>query len=197
MARAWGPRGGSADESLDESGTTGTGAGTEGRASRESTDTKRTDTKTAGQTTTSPSKTTKDGNPGDAGSGLANTSASASTTTATTSGAHRSGDKYAPSKKETDADLDAAERRRTESDAYFQKVKQGVADVVRRLEGVSMAMRDVEMESREIWGEGELDDGDEEVILDNGEGEGGRGGRARKSTQSSASTELEDTSLMD
>lgn len=66
--------------------------------------------------------------------------------------------------KEADADLDAAEQRRKESDAYFQKVKEGVADVVRKLDDVSRAMRHVEMESRDIWGDAgsvdstELDD---------------------------------------
>ncbi|KAF1353956.1 hypothetical protein BDV97DRAFT_278922, partial [Delphinella strobiligena] len=55
--------------------------------------------------------------------------------------------------KEADADLDAAEQRRKESDAYFQKVKEGVADVVRKLDDVSRAMRHVEMESRDIWGD--------------------------------------------
>ncbi|KAJ9619648.1 hypothetical protein H2203_008429 [Taxawa tesnikishii (nom. ined.)] len=59
-------------------------------------------------------------------------------------------------RKVSDADLSAAAAaRRTANEAYFARVKSGVQDVVAKLEEVSGAMRAVEMESREIWGEGE------------------------------------------
>ena len=57
----------------------------------------------------------------------------------------------------TTLDLTSAARRREASDKYFAAVKQGVADVVRKLDGVADAMREVEMQSRDIWG----DDGKE------------------------------------
>jgi len=57
----------------------------------------------------------------------------------------------------TTLDLTSAARRREASDKYFAAVKQGVADVVRKLDGVANAMREVEMQSRDIWG----DDGKE------------------------------------
>lgn len=64
---------------------------------------------------------------------------------------------------DTNADLEAAEQRRKESDAYFQKVKGGVDEVVTKLESVSRAMRHVEMESREIWGDGGNSDASTEL----------------------------------
>lgn len=59
------------------------------------------------------------------------------------------------SKSEEEKDMDLATKRREEGDRYFAKVKTGVQDVVTKLEAVSKAMRAVEMESREIWGEGD------------------------------------------
>lgn len=52
------------------------------------------------------------------------------------------------------ADLTEAARRRETSDKYFAQVKSGVQEVVRKLDAVSSAMRAVEMQSRDIWGEG-------------------------------------------
>lgn len=57
----------------------------------------------------------------------------------------------------TTLDLTSAARRREASDKYFAAVKEGVAEVVRKLDGVADAMREVEMQSRDIWG----DDGKE------------------------------------
>lgn len=54
-----------------------------------------------------------------------------------------------------EADLTAAAARTKANEEYFLKIKSGVQDVVAKLETVSNAMRRVEVESREIWGEGE------------------------------------------
>lgn len=64
-------------------------------------------------------------------------------------------DKRRGSRSEEEKDLDMAAKRREEGNKYFAKVKTGVQDVVAKLEAVSKAMRAVEMESREIWGDGD------------------------------------------
>ena len=48
-------------------------------------------------------------------------------------------------------DVAEARRRRAANDKYFERVGQGVVDVVGKLEGVAQAMAKVERESREIW----------------------------------------------
>ena len=48
-------------------------------------------------------------------------------------------------------DIAEAKRRRAANDKYFDRVGQGVMDVVGKLEGVAQAMAKVERESREIW----------------------------------------------
>ncbi|KAI5203361.1 hypothetical protein E4T39_04172 [Aureobasidium subglaciale] len=55
----------------------------------------------------------------------------------------------------TTLDLNDAAKRREASDKYFAAVKGGVQEVVRKLDGVAEAMREVEMQSRDIWGGGE------------------------------------------
>jgi len=55
--------------------------------------------------------------------------------------------------EETEADILLARRRREANDKYFQRVNLGVLDVVAKLEEVANAMRSVEQESRDIWGE--------------------------------------------
>ncbi|KAF1988108.1 hypothetical protein K402DRAFT_462462 [Aulographum hederae CBS 113979] len=57
--------------------------------------------------------------------------------------------------EETEEDIRLARARREANDRYFQQVNRGVLDVVEKLEEVARAMRGVEVESREIWGEGE------------------------------------------
>ncbi|KAK4178698.1 hypothetical protein QBC36DRAFT_208779 [Triangularia setosa] len=57
--------------------------------------------------------------------------------------------------EETDVDILLARKRREANDRYFQRVNQGVLDVVAKLEEVATAMRAVELESKEIWGDGE------------------------------------------
>ena len=57
--------------------------------------------------------------------------------------------------EETEADILLARKRREANDKYFQRVNGGVLDVVAKLEEVAQAMRAVEQESRDIWGENE------------------------------------------
>jgi hypothetical protein len=54
--------------------------------------------------------------------------------------------------QETEKDIELSRKRREENDRYFEKVNQGVQEVVVRLEEVANAMRGVESESKEIWG---------------------------------------------
>jgi hypothetical protein len=55
--------------------------------------------------------------------------------------------------EETEADILLARKRREANDRYFQRVSQGVLDVVAKLEEVAIAMRAVEQESKELWGD--------------------------------------------
>lgn len=57
--------------------------------------------------------------------------------------------------EETEADLRLARQRREANDQYFQRVNNGVIDVVAKLEEVAMAMRAVEQESKDVWNETE------------------------------------------
>lgn len=59
--------------------------------------------------------------------------------------------------KETEVDILLARKRREANDNYFQRVNQGVLDVVARLEEVATAMRAVEQESKDVWGDGDGD----------------------------------------
>lgn len=53
--------------------------------------------------------------------------------------------------EETAKDIELARKRRLANDRYFERVNQGVLDVVAKLEEVSQAMRTVERESKDIW----------------------------------------------
>jgi hypothetical protein len=55
--------------------------------------------------------------------------------------------------EETEADILLARKRREANDRYFQRVNDGVLDVVAKLEEVANAMQAVERESRDIWGD--------------------------------------------
>ena len=55
--------------------------------------------------------------------------------------------------QETERDIVHARRRREANDRYFGRVDQGVRDVVARLEEVAAAMRAVEHETRDVWGD--------------------------------------------
>lgn len=59
--------------------------------------------------------------------------------------------------EETESDILLARKRREANDQYFQRVNNGVLDVVVKLEDVAVAMADVERESKEIW-DGDDDD---------------------------------------
>ncbi|KAL5358376.1 hypothetical protein BJX96DRAFT_173380 [Aspergillus floccosus] len=53
--------------------------------------------------------------------------------------------------EETEKDILLARERREANDRYFDRVNNGVLDVVAKLEEVAQAMRTVERESRDIW----------------------------------------------
>ncbi|KAJ5794366.1 hypothetical protein N7457_000965 [Penicillium paradoxum] len=53
--------------------------------------------------------------------------------------------------EETEQDIRLARKRREANDRYFDRVNQGVLDVVAKLEEVAQAMRTVERESKDIW----------------------------------------------
>ncbi|KIW05202.1 uncharacterized protein PV09_03746 [Verruconis gallopava] len=55
--------------------------------------------------------------------------------------------------EDTEKDIALARQRREANDRYFERVNQGVLEVVKKLEVVAKAMKDVEVESKEIWGE--------------------------------------------
>jgi len=55
--------------------------------------------------------------------------------------------------EETENDISMARKRREANDRYFKKVNAGVKDVVAKLEEVAKAMKGVELESKDIWGE--------------------------------------------
>ncbi|KAJ5995775.1 hypothetical protein N7481_002752 [Penicillium waksmanii] len=55
----------------------------------------------------------------------------------------------------TEKDIILARKRRDANDRYFDRVNQGVLDVVAKLEEVSQAMRTVERESKDIWSDSE------------------------------------------
>ncbi|KAI1869022.1 hypothetical protein JX265_003063 [Neoarthrinium moseri] len=55
--------------------------------------------------------------------------------------------------QETESDILLARKRREANDRYFSRVDQGVRDVVAKLEEVAIAMRAVEQESRDVWGD--------------------------------------------
>ena len=56
-------------------------------------------------------------------------------------------------REETEMDIVLARKRREANDKYFQRVNNGVIDVVSKLEGVAVAMRAVEQESNDVWNE--------------------------------------------
>jgi Zn-dependent metalloprotease len=66
--------------------------------------------------------------------------------------------------EETEKDIKLSRKRREENDRYFEKVNQGVQEVVVRLEEVAKAMRGVENESNEIWGHTSEENADTESV---------------------------------
>lgn len=65
--------------------------------------------------------------------------------------------------EETEADILLARRRREANDEYFQRVNNGVIDVVAKLDQVAKAMRAVEQESKDVWNENETLSGSAKV----------------------------------
>jgi septum formation topological specificity factor MinE len=55
--------------------------------------------------------------------------------------------------EETEADILLARKRREANDEYFQRVNNGVIDVVAKLDDVAKAMRSIEQESKDVWAE--------------------------------------------
>ncbi|KAH7040579.1 uncharacterized protein B0I36DRAFT_232773 [Microdochium trichocladiopsis] len=55
--------------------------------------------------------------------------------------------------EETERDILLARKRREANDKYFGRVDDGVRDVVAKLEEVALAMRAVEQETRDVWGD--------------------------------------------
>lgn len=55
--------------------------------------------------------------------------------------------------EETEADILLARKRREANDKYFQRVNGGVLEVVAKLEEVARAMKSMEQEIKEIWGD--------------------------------------------
>lgn len=94
------------------------------------------------------------------GPGMTVTSGTDGGRSTVTSGAHSGGAERMGSKLEEDtkADIVLARKRREANDRYFQRVNEGVLDVVAKLEEVASAMRSVEQESRDIWGDNETMD---------------------------------------
>ncbi|KAJ5799213.1 uncharacterized protein N7518_001281 [Penicillium psychrosexuale] len=71
--------------------------------------------------------------------------------TATEASAGQGSVSYRTLDDETEKDIRLARKRREANDRYFDRVNQGVLDVVAKLEEVSQAMRTVERESKDIW----------------------------------------------
>jgi septum formation topological specificity factor MinE len=57
--------------------------------------------------------------------------------------------------EETERDILLARERREANDRYFDRVNNGVLEVVAKLEEVAQAMRAVERESKDIWSDNE------------------------------------------
>lgn len=72
-----------------------------------------------------------------------------------TQGSGRDRVSYRTLDEETEKDIILARKRREANDRYFDRVNQGVLDVVAKLEEVSQAMRTVERESKDIWSDTE------------------------------------------
>jgi hypothetical protein len=60
--------------------------------------------------------------------------------------------------EETENDIELSRKRREANDRYFEKVNEGVLEVVMKLEEVARAMKGVEVESKEIWHDGDSAD---------------------------------------
>lgn len=133
LAQAWARS--EADGAIEPAETTGAGAGGAGGA--------------AGSVTTERggAELKTDGTEGGKSVGTAGGSARPGSAGV---GAERLGQKL---EEETETDIQFARKRREANDRYFQRVNQGVLDVVAKLEEVATAMRAVEQESKDVWGD--------------------------------------------
>ncbi|KAK3943570.1 hypothetical protein QBC46DRAFT_377424 [Diplogelasinospora grovesii] len=159
LAQAWARS--EADDAIETVGTTGGGLselrnlrssvseaaapGADGGAGRRSTEAGTT-TGAAGAGAGAGATTDGGGNKSTAGTGSVPRPGSSS------GGQERLGAKL---EEETEVDILLARKRREANDRYFQRVNQGVLDVVAKLEEVAIAMRAVEQESKDIWGDGD------------------------------------------
>lgn len=75
---------------------------------------------------------------------------------------------YRALEAETENDLQHARKRREANDRYFDRVNNGVLDVVARLEEVAEAMRAVERESKDIWSDAASDSANTTITSTNG-----------------------------
>jgi hypothetical protein len=57
--------------------------------------------------------------------------------------------------EDTERDVEASRKRREANERYFRRVNAGVLEVVDKLEEVARMMKGVELESKEIWRDGE------------------------------------------
>lgn len=90
------------------------------------------------------------GPPWSVGTGAGSSSARPGSSAGIAAAADRLGQRL---EQETENDLAFARKRREANDQYFQRVNQGVLDVVAKLENVAAAMRAVEQESKDVWGD--------------------------------------------
>lgn len=125
LAQAWARS--EADEAIETTGIVGSSSVSDKAAG--------TELRTDGTDGTGKSTVTASIGPGSAG---------------TTLGADRLGQKL---EQETEDDIQFARKRREANDRYFQRVNQGVLDVVAKLDEVAIAMKAVEQESKDVWGD--------------------------------------------
>lgn len=68
-------------------------------------------------------------------------------------------------------DILLARKRREANDRYFQRVNEGLLDVVEKLELVAVSMRAVEQESKDMWFEGDSQGEEQDEGAGNGAGD--------------------------
>lgn len=73
--------------------------------------------------------------------------------------------------EETEMDILLARKRREANDRYFQRVNEGLLDVVEKLELVAVSMRAVEQESKDMWFEGDSQGEEQDEGAGNGAGD--------------------------
>lgn len=97
-----------------------------------------------------PGELKTDGTAGSVGTGAGSSSVRPGSSAGAGAAADRLGQRL---EQEMESDLAFARKRREANDRYFRRVNQGVLDVVAKLEDVAAAMRAVEQESKDVWGD--------------------------------------------